>query len=228
MSCKALGTNEVKCMANEGALLKLEPASVVLKSNSKANPSAVSNISIFDGVLEMKAASNEGPMVSMSSTGAVIKSNSKANPESLLQCSIEDTGLVLADEKGSILRTLKNVGNEVEVWYDRVAKFNRYIESAALVAKAFKAASRGEQYSATGIDISYDSSHETPDMVSSLKITAGKIELTALNNQIVVFGNIYKGIVDPNDSSTWTNEYICDGAAFSALMTKLSAIENQS
>ena len=223
MSCKALGTNEVKCMTNEGALLKMEPSSAIIKSNSKANPSAVSNVSIFDGYLEMKAGSSEGPLLSMSSTGGtVLKSNSKANPESLLQCSIEDTGLVLADEKGSILRTIKNIGKEAEVWYDRVAKFNRYIESAALVAKAFKAASRGEQYSATGIDITYDSSHETPDMMSSLKITAGKIELTALNNQIVVFGNIYKGIVDPNDSSTWTNEYICDGAAFSALMNRLN------
>ena len=90
-----------------------------------------------------------------------------------------------------------------------------------------KASVKGERYSATGIDVSYDESHENPDMVSSLKITAGKIELAALNNQIVVFGNIYKGIVDPNDSSTWTSEYICDGSALASLAARLSAIENQ-
>ena len=209
----------------------MEPARAVIKSNSKTNPTAISNIVIDDAGLELRAASAEGPLVSMSSAGGVpnvvIKSNSKANADAFLQCTIEDTGLKVADEKGSILKTLKNAGNEVEIWYDRVVKFNNYIEAGTLVWRAMKASAKGERYSASGIEVDYDEDHENPDLHSTITIKAGTIELATLNNQITVFGNSYKGIVDMNDSTTWTKEYICDGSVIKSLVERIKAIETR-
>ena len=84
------------------------------------------------------------------------------------------------------------------------------------------------QFSETGIDMDYDGTKTNPDNESKITITGGEIELKTLNSSkgITIFGKTYKGIVDPNDSSTWTNEYICDGSAFATLMQRLSAINN--
>ena len=130
--------------------------------------------------------------------------------------------LELSDVEGTVAEVATDsFDQKVKLYFKRISKFEQYLQASVIIIKAIKAAVKGEE-SQTGIVIDYDDTKQNPDNESNIEITAGSLTLTTLNNEITLFGHTYKGFVDPNDSSTWTNEYICDGSAFASIMSRLN------
>ena len=136
--------------------------------------------------------------------------------------------LAVSDADGTVAEVATDsIDQKVKLIIKKITKFEYYVQAATILIKAIKASVKGQEASDTGIDITYDDTKQNPDNESNIEITAGSITLTTLSNEFTLFGNTYKGFVDLNDRTTWTNEYLIDGSALASLESRISALENR-
>ena len=134
--------------------------------------------------------------------------------------------LAVSDADGTVAEVATDsIDQKVKLIVKKLTKFEYYVQAATILIKDIKASVKGQEASDTGIDITYDETKQNPDNESNIEITAGSITLTTLSNEFTLFGNTYKGFVDLNDRTTWTNEYLIDGSALASLESRISALE---